>query len=85
MKVNANYARAKFQLVCLSILALLLTLAACQQALPPQPPDTRAACDESIKGFFAMDAAKWASVYIEDSVLMAPDAPLMHGRAEAQK
>jgi len=93
VRVTTNSERAKSLLLCFVTLMLLLALAACQQAPPPQPADTRAAdeaaihaaCDDSIKGFLAGDAAKWASYYADDTVIMAPDAPLIHGRAEAQK
>jgi uncharacterized protein (TIGR02246 family) len=93
VKVTANLERAKFLLLCFLTLMLLFALAACQQAPPPAPPDTRAADeaairalnDEWIKIWAAPDAAKLASYFADDGVLLYPDFPVVQGRAGAQK
>lgn len=93
MRVIQDAWEGRLPILALLIAALLLARAARQQAPPPTPADTRdadeaairAACDDSLKGFLAGDAAKWASYYADDTIIMAPDAPLIHGRAEAQK
>ena len=85
--------RVALLLSLILVLALFLTLAACQQAPPPQPPDTRAADEQAIralnddmrKAFDAGDAAKCGSLYAEDALGMAAGLPLFQGRAGMQK
>lgn len=67
-----------------------LALTACVAEKPaPVPPDTRAADEAAIRAAVkqwsasaqARDAAKFASFYAEDGVLMLEDAPDAHGIA----
>lgn len=75
------------------VIALMLALSACKQQPAPEAPDTRpadeaairAACDDFVKAFVAMDAAKVASFYTDDAVTMWPDAPLVQGKENTQK
>jgi len=69
-------------------LAALLALVACAQP-PAEPPDTRAADEAAIRAAVeewsaaagAKDAAKFASFYADDAVLMMEAAPDVHGKA----
>jgi len=71
---------------------LILAVTGCQKPVP-QAPDTRAAdetairaaIDEQVKPIAAFDAAKLASFYADDAVVMTPDAPLIRGREDMQK
>ena len=66
---------------------LVLTLAACSQAPPPAPPDTRAADAQAIREVIATSSAAAASkdydnffaYYDQDASVFAPDAPVVTG------
>ena len=88
-----KYERVKYLLLLTPIVALILVLAGCQQAPPPQAPDTRAADETAIraaeadmaKAFAALDPAKTASFYTDDIVGMSADSPVIQGRENMQK
>jgi uncharacterized protein (TIGR02246 family) len=69
-------------------LVLLLSLAACTQAPPPAPPDTRAADQKAIldvetawsADMNSKDLDKMVSHYADDAILMLPDMPAMKGK-----
>jgi uncharacterized protein (TIGR02246 family) len=87
-----DYRRVKYLLLLTPVVILILALTGCQQPAP-QAPDTRAAdetairaaVDDQVRANSAMDAAKAASFYTDDVVGMAPDAPVVQGRANMQK
>jgi uncharacterized protein (TIGR02246 family) len=90
---TSKYRRVKNLLLFTPAVALILVLVGCQQAPPPQPPDTRAADEtairaaesDMIKAVAALDAAKAASFYSDDVVGMTADAPVIQGKENAQK
>jgi uncharacterized protein (TIGR02246 family) len=69
-------------------LALLLSQAACTQAPPPAPPDTRAADEKAIKDvegqwlkdIQAKDVEKSISHYTDDASFLLPDLPIQTGK-----
>jgi len=71
------------------LVAAALVTAACAQQPPAPPPDTRAADEAAIRAAVkdwsasaqAKDAAKFASFYTDDAVLLLEDAPDMKGKA----
>jgi uncharacterized protein (TIGR02246 family) len=87
-----NCQRKKYLTLLAPVVMLILALIACQQQAP-QVPDTRAADETAIraaeadmaKAVAALDPAKAVSFYIDDVVAMAPDAPVVQGRENAQK
>jgi len=87
-----DYRRVKYLLLLTLVVTLILALTGCQQPVP-QAPDTRAAdeaairaaMDDQVKAFAALDTAKAASLYTDDVVGMAPDAPVVQGRENMQK
>lgn len=90
---TSKYERVKYLLLLTPIVALILVLAGCQQAPPPQAPDTRAADETAIRtaeaemaqAFAALDPAKTASFYADDVVGMSPDVPVVQGKENMQK
>jgi len=72
-------------------LGLLCLLTACSQP-PPASPDTRAADEKTIRDgeiawaadWASKDAAKIASHYGDDAVLLMPDMPLVKGKDAIQ-
>ena len=67
--------------------ALVLMLAACSQAPPPAPPDTRAADAQAIRDAIttssgaaaSKDYDKFFAFYDQDASVFAPDAPVVTG------
>ena len=90
---TSKHQRLKYLLLLTPIAALILALTGCQQAPPPQAPDTRAADETAIrtaeadmaKAFAALDPAKTASFYTDDVVGMSSDSPVIQGRENMQK
>jgi len=88
-----NFQRIKHLLLLAPVVVLIFALIGCQQPAPQAPPDTRAADETAIrtaeadmaKAVAALDPAKAASFYIDDVVVMSPDAPVVHGRENMQK
>jgi uncharacterized protein (TIGR02246 family) len=88
-----DYRRVKYLLLLTPVVTLILALTGCQQPAPQAPPDTRAADETAIrtaeadmaKAVAVLDPAKAASFYIDDVVVMSPDAPVVHGRENMQK
>ena len=78
----------KKTLLAILPVATMLWTAACTQAPPPAPPDTRAADLKAIEDADAMMSKqmqgkmwdKMESFYAEDAVLMTPGAPAAVGR-----
>jgi uncharacterized protein (TIGR02246 family) len=75
----------KMLLIPITALALL---AACTQAPPPAPPDTRAADEKAIRdqetaaaqAWTAKDVDKIVALYADDATVMIPNVPVMASR-----
>jgi len=74
-------------------IAFAACLAACSQAKPPAPPDTRAADEAAIRSAdadFAKAAAvkdvdKIVALYMDDAVIFSPGAPAVIGKENIHK
>ena len=78
----------KRHIAAVGLFASALLIAACSQAPPPSPPDTRDADAKTIrdleeswnKDFESKDASKLIAHYTDDASLMAPGMPASHGK-----